>query len=56
MTIMDDLMGGLQQAEQRMQKYRMALLKIAETGQSLEPDHWKFREMARKVASEALKE
>ena len=35
-------------------KMRHALEQIANCGQSIEPDHWKFREMARKVAGEAL--
>lgn len=30
------------------------LMKIANTGQSIEPDHWKFRLMARETAQEIL--
>jgi hypothetical protein len=30
------------------------LKKIANTGQSIEPDHWKYREMARETAQEIL--
>lgn len=35
-------------------KMRHALETIANCGQSIEPDHWKFREMARTLASNAL--
>lgn len=36
------------------ERLRKALGKIADTGQSIEPDHWKFRVMARETASTAL--
>ena len=38
----------------RHDKMEAALKQIANCGQSIEPDHWKFREMARDVASRAL--
>lgn len=54
MTVLDDIMGTLAHYERRVEKMRLALEKISNCGQSIEPDHWKFREMARKVAAEAL--
>ena len=35
-------------------RLRQALERIANCGQSIEPDHWKFRKMARDEADRAL--
>lgn len=39
-----------------IERLRYALQRIANCGQSVEPDHWKFRCMAREVAKEALRQ
>lgn len=42
-------------AADEIERLRKALTKIANTGQSEQPDHWKFRVMARMADGEALK-
>jgi len=37
-----------------IERLRAALKRIANCGQSVEPDHWKFRVMVRDVAIDAL--
>ena len=54
---------NIEEAADEIERLRAALLKmrhaletIANCGQSSEPDHWKFRVMARKIATDALEE
>lgn len=51
-----ELKGEIDRLRQENDALRKALELIANCGQSTEPDHWKFRVLAREIAAEALKE
>lgn len=54
--IVDGLQAQVSRYEAEIESLRAALRSIHNCGQSAEPDHWKFRVMARNVSLAALKE
>lgn len=53
-SVINELQSRIAALEAQVEGMRVALERISNCGQSAQPDHWLFRQMAREIARAAL--